>query len=238
MFNYPGSKYYLARRYPPPFYDTIIEPFAGSAQYAFRYSHKRVILVDLRKDVCALWWRLQRSTPEEILALPTFSDSELIIHDDPAFRLLMMLGTHPGDFNHNRSGTGHHRQRWDNKRKKIADGLCLIRHWEIINDDYSSVANIRATWFVDPPYQFGKSYDCPRLNYYDLSQWCLQRRGQIIVCEQYGADWLPFQNLHKPDLSLDTKYLMGRSHEVFFHRHRFRRNQGDISPVYGHGRYW
>jgi hypothetical protein len=53
-----------------------------------------------------------------------------------------------------------------------------------------------ATWFVDPPYQrAGKEYihAGDALDFPALGVWCRQRRGQALVCENVGADWLPFE---------------------------------------------
>ena len=33
----------------------------------------------------------------------------------------------------------------------------------------------------------------PRADYEALADWCRSRRGQVIVCENVGADWLPFE---------------------------------------------
>lgn len=51
------------------------------------------------------------------------------------------------------------------------------------------------TWFVDPPYQAecGGLYKHNLVDYEHLRKWCLKREGQCIVCEQSGADWLPFE---------------------------------------------
>lgn len=240
MFNYPGSKYFHAKRYPAPFYDTIIEPFAGSAQYSVLHgANRRVILVDLRKDTCDLWKTLQRATPEEILALPTFVDHEEVIHENESYKYLMLLALSRGDkLNYRYAGTGEWLKSWPAKRKKIALGLEGVRHFEIINGNYLDAPDVRATWFIDPPYEYGTKYGCPRINYSELSDWVLSRRGQVIVCEQAGAEWLPFKELHKPDQSNGYNYCMGRSIEVVFHRHTYRRGVGDVPPTYGHGRYW
>jgi 16S rRNA G966 N2-methylase RsmD len=86
--------------------------------------------------------------------------------------------------------------------KFIASNLENIKHWKIQHGDYSEIENQEATWFIDPPYQSGgyvyvasnKDWD-----YSKLSKWCTSRYGQIIVCENTKADWLPFyplRNLH------------------------------------------
>jgi site-specific DNA-adenine methylase len=81
-------------------------------------------------------------------------------------------------------------------RYRIASQLRAIRHWEIRELSYSESPDTRATWFVDPPYQsLAKVYNTPVLDYERLAQWCRDRRGLTIVCEDDSADWLPFEFL-------------------------------------------
>jgi hypothetical protein len=56
--------------------------------------------------------------------------------------------------------------------------------------------DIEATWFVDPPYnnRAGSYYIENSIDYVALGTWCHERRGQAIVCENEGADWLPFRS--------------------------------------------
>ena len=78
-------------------------------------------------------------------------------------------------------------------RSRIANQLIYIRHWSIICGDYRDAPDIEATWFVDPPYEnMGKHYRCNDIDYVELAEWCRARRGQVMVCENDGATWLPF----------------------------------------------
>ena len=74
MFYYYGAKRVLAPHYPRPQFRTVVEPFAGSAQYAVRClmegSADRAILTDLDPRVVDMWSRLLAMTPAEVLALP------------------------------------------------------------------------------------------------------------------------------------------------------------------------
>jgi hypothetical protein len=91
--------------------------------------------------------------------------------------------------------------------KQIAAVLPHVKgRVEIIEGDYTDAPDIKATWFVDPPYhvngrpqQRGMGYaegcNSDSLDYEALAKWCRRRRGQKIVCEQAGADWLPFEDL-------------------------------------------
>jgi len=55
FFYFYGGKWLAAPRYPAPRYDTIIEPFAGSAGYSLRYPDKRVVLVERDPKIAATW---------------------------------------------------------------------------------------------------------------------------------------------------------------------------------------
>jgi hypothetical protein len=68
-----------------------------------------------------------------------------------------------------------------------------IRDWTITCVDYFDMPDLEATWFVDAPYQVkGAAYPFSEMDFGELAAWCQSRRGQVIVCEEYGADWLPF----------------------------------------------
>ena len=60
---------------------------------------------------------------------------------------------------------------------------------------YHEAPDVRATWFVDPPYVgAGTHYRCSSkaIDFDHLGAWCVDRRGQVLVCENEGATWLPF----------------------------------------------
>lgn len=46
MWSYYGSKSKVIRHYPAPQFGKVIEPFAGTAQYALRYFDRDVLIVD------------------------------------------------------------------------------------------------------------------------------------------------------------------------------------------------
>lgn len=39
---------------------------------------------------------------------------------------------------------------WEISRRIFKENLYKIKHWQIINDDYSAAPDIEATWFIDP----------------------------------------------------------------------------------------
>ena len=80
----------------------------------------------------------------------------------------------------------------------IANNQYKVRHWEIINGDYTCLQNVKATYFIDPPYEYGGIYyrmNSSKIDYPILAEWCKSRNGQVIVCENTKADWLDFKTL-------------------------------------------
>ena len=82
-----------------------------------------------------------------------------------------------------------------NKKRLIAPNVMKIKHWKIQLGDYRDIPNERATWFIDPPYQNGGDYykfGNKEIDFASLADWCKLREGQVIVCENMRANWMPF----------------------------------------------
>jgi hypothetical protein len=84
---------------------------------------------------------------------------------------------------------------WGEKiRERIASQVSGIRHWTITHASYADIHDQSATWFIDPPYEVaGRAYRFHDIDYLALGDWCRSRSGQTIVCENEGAQWLPFR---------------------------------------------
>src|SRR6185436_10913618 len=81
-----------------------------------------------------------------------------------------------------------------NKMKNIANQLHKIKHWEFLHGSYEEIPNQRATWFIDPPYEFGgHAYVESDINFVVLAEWSRNRDGQVIVCENTKAAWMDFK---------------------------------------------
>ena len=211
FFTFYGGKWRAAVHYPEPMHRTIVEPFAGSAGYSLRYPHRQVVLIERDPIIAGTWRYLLRVTPEEVLGLPDVEPGQSV-DDLPLTEELRWLvgwwvnfgGTAPGKTlsSLGRSGPRGDAERyavfWGPKvRERIAAQLPAIRHWRLIEGDWSEAPDAEATWFVDPPYaEMGKyyRYGSARLDFAALAAWCRIRRGQVIVCENDGADWLPFKH--------------------------------------------
>lgn len=98
-------------------------------------------------------------------------------------------------------------------RERIARQVEAIRHWQIHEYSYENAPDVPATWFVDPPYagRAGRYYREKFTDYARLAEWSKSRQGQVIVCEQEGADWLPFRPFRNIK-ALDGKH--GRKHSA------------------------
>lgn len=206
FWNYYGAKWRDAPHYPAPRHATIIEPFAGAAGYSLRYAERRVILVEKNPIVAAVWRWLIASAPVDVLAIPEVDH----IDDLPASvcqeaRWLVGFSLNDGTTAPRKALSagrrklrekGCHFQGWcAARRARVAAQVDSVKHWRIIEGDYTAAPGIDATWFVDPPYQLAGKYYPHRLaaeDYAPLAAWCHDRKGQVIVCEAMGADWLPF----------------------------------------------
>ena len=186
----------------------IVEPFAGSAGYSLRHYSCRVVLCEIDATVAGIWDYLIRVSPREVLAIGDIpldgTVDDLKLAPEAAALVGMWLnrgvarprkspskwmrdGVRPGSF-------------WGERvRQTIASQLECIRHWEIHHCSYEQApVTGEATWFIDPPYvAAGHHYrhGTRALNYERMGEWCRSRTGQVIVCENEGATWLPFRHL-------------------------------------------
>ena len=219
FFSYIGSKYRLAKKYPSSNQDTIIEPFAGSACYALHYHWKKVKLFDKYDVVCGVWDYLIHTKQSEILALPLVDFDKTLDDYDICQEAKWLIGfwIHLSNYKPDTKWTSRaikvstgfidkngkkEKPRnfcsWTIENKnKIASQVEHIRHWEIKQDSYENINNEQATWFIDPPYQIaGKGYkeSSKNIDFKHLANWCQNRQGEVVVCENQGADWLPFEH--------------------------------------------
>lgn len=217
MFSYYGGKSKIAGAFPAPNHDYIIEPFAGAAAYSLLYFDRDVTLVEKYDVVVDIWRYLQQASPKDILSLPPIV-AKTKMHSDQLSEvennLLAFCGNRGGARPYKTAGSFKGAELWwENRKKWIADNLYRIRHWRIVQGDYTLLTNTEATWFIDPPYQNGgKRYKFNEINYGNLAEWSKARMGQVIVCENSDANWLPFEPLVR---------TIGQKHktmEVMWHR--------------------
>ena len=161
-----------------------------------------MLLNDADPVVCAVWSFLIRSTPRCIMSLPLIEPGQDVADLGVCQEARWFIGFWLNKANATPGRTlsswalKYPRQFWgEHKRQQIAEQVHFIDHWQVTDKQFYELENQTACWFIDPPYQIaGKRYRCSSkaIDYEQLGAWCSDRLGQIIVCENQGADWLPF----------------------------------------------
>lgn len=198
MFYYYGRKKQIARHYPKPFFDLIVEPFAGAAAYSLHGNNwkKQVILIEKDRRVAEIWrWLIEEATPFKIQTLPNLrvgqKSSEFlhILHaaTKMAFKYKTIKVTPVLERN------------WEISKRVMAENVHKVKHWQLIAGDYTLAPNAEATWFIDPPYKSnpgnGYAHGSAAINYAELAKWIHSRDGELICCEGEFGDYLPFRTL-------------------------------------------
>ena len=222
MFYYYGRKKQIAKYYPIPNFDTIIEPFAGSAAYSLYANNwkKQVILIEKDEKVSQIWdWLINHATVEEIKCLPDLKVGE----KSSEFLHIVHAATKMAFHFKTIKVTPVLERNWEISRRVFAENLYKIKHWQIINGDYTTAPDISATWFIDPPYKgdagLGYRHSSKMLNYENLASWAKNRKGEVIFCEGQNGDYLPFKPL------LNLKGVAGKvSKEVMFYKSEIKTN--------------
>lgn len=203
MIPYFGSKSNLAGKYPPPKHSKIIEPFAGSARYSLKYYNRDILLIDKYPVIIEIWHYLQNASENDILGLPKIQKGQKVSDftlSDIEVKFMGFLVQASQGQPRNSTGT---LNGIDVERdlKRIAKNLFKIKHWVIKEGSYEDLENEEATWFIDPPYQYGGEHQYKfgnkQIDFGKLAEWCKSRKGQSIVCETTKADWLDFKPMVK-----------------------------------------
>lgn len=202
MFSYFGSKFRLAKYYPYPKYDKIIEPFCGSAKYSLHANNwqKQVVLCDFNENIVLIWKYLINATVKDIMSLPILKEKDHLDNYNLSTGERLLIGFY---INQGATTPKYKVGKWsywnDNIRYRIARNIYKVKHWKIKHCSYDKLENYKATWFIDPPYQYC-TVKYPKqfaLSYLSLAKWCRTRNGQMIVCENSKANWMNFKPIKK-----------------------------------------
>lgn len=225
LFPFYGSKWRDARKYGAPT-GHVIEPFAGSAGYSTYYEPELVTLVDKDPILVGVWRYLIAATAEDILALPDLEPGqnidELGLPQGAAWFVGFWLNRGSASPKKTQTrwsrGTEKSQLVWGERaRERVASEVHKVDRWSIVTGDFEDAPRLpEATYFIDPPYVDKGRYYRVRLSETDyprLAEWTLGLPGRRIVCEQEGADWMPFRPL------AEIKSTRGTSREVIWDSH-------------------
>lgn len=169
---------------------------------------RRVLLYDKNPIIVGVWDFLIHASVEEIMSLPLIFDHVDDLHLPQEARWLVGFWVNKATTQPSKRPSAWMRKYGDQQmglywskpvRERIASQLRYIRDWKVSECSYERIPDMRASWFIDAPYdnQAGESYTYGRrrIDYQQLAGWCRSRSGQVIACENLGADWLPFREL-------------------------------------------
>jgi site-specific DNA-adenine methylase len=242
VIDYYGGKYRLARYYPAPVHDVIVEPFCGGAGYSLHHYNKQVHLYDLNPKVVGVWDYVIKADPNEIRALPLLGSeqrvSELQVHQEAKWLIgwwvkyacsnprLSMTSSMKAHMDLGSATAWTHR-----RREYIAQTSALVKHWKVTCASYQDIPNTRATWFIDPPYQCkaGRHYPFNAVDFGHLAEWSRSREGQVMVCENSDSEaWLPFQPFRECVGARRTGGEAKRTQEVVWYSETREPVQGEL----------
>ena len=231
FFTYYGGKYRAAPHYPKPQYGTIVEPFAGSAGYSLRYHEARVVLVERDPIIAGLWRYIVGASASDFATLPDLRAGETVDDLSVCQEAAWLIGfwLNKGAASPCKTPSAWMRSEirpnsyWGQAvRDRLVAQAGSVKHWRVIEGSYGdavvdSAAGSEVTWFVDPPYEgAGRLYRHSAVDYEHLAHWCVDRPGQVIVCENSGATWLPFEPF-RTIKSTPGSRGKGHSSEVIWH---------------------
>jgi hypothetical protein len=234
VFSYYGGKSKVIDLYPEPKHELIIEPFAGAAAYAFRWGRKSsgrsVWINDIDPITGSIWqfllspdageW-IQQHWPPAVQPggtyrsyLPDRSPTGLI----ELFRAEANQGTQGARSVHDII-TSMGAKCWPRTKGKLLEIIPEISHWRFTQRDYREIHPVDATYFIDPPYSNPAGdwyrFGTRQMDYEALSEWTLGLPGFKIVCENVGAQWLPFRELpHRRPVGIIGRYHKGGQREA------------------------
>jgi len=218
MFSYYGSKSKIVDYYPPPKFSKIIEPFAGSARYSLKYWQNDVLLLDKYPVIISIWNYLIKATKADILKLPDVKVGEKIDNFSYLSREeKWLIGFCINSGSAQPKKTAKDFNSWPESKITIANNIDKIKHWKAIVGSYEEIQNEECTWFIDPPYQIGGEWyvkSTKDIDFTKLSDWCKNRNGQVIVCENTKANWLPFKPM------IDMQGAMYKTTEAIWSNHK------------------
>ena len=209
FFSYYGSKWTGSRHYGAPRHDLVIEPFAGSAGYSTRWACRNVRLYDVSQDIYDLWSWLIGCSADDLTKIPdSFEGFSEVMSLSRGPQLLVRFWVSKGRVEASKKLSPWYFQYrnaedcrvWGaSVKRRIIRQKPILDRWSIEKKPWWEIDVEPAHWHIDPPYNnsAGSKYPCSDLDYAALAEWCRNLPGEVDVCENVGADWLPFSPLYE-----------------------------------------
>ena len=115
------------------------------------------MLVDKYHIIVRTWKWLQQCSENDIRKLPILKLGETLDNFDLSEDEKIFLGfiVQRGTTGLGKTVSSYAVDGIATQLNNVATQLHRIRHWEIMEASYEDLENEEATWFIDPPYQFG-----------------------------------------------------------------------------------
>lgn len=183
MWSYFGAKLRIVSHYPKPVYNTIIEPFAGSAPYSVKYFENDVYLYDKYPVIIGIWDYLKQCSIGDIMSLKCPARGTILNYDGydcDAQRHLIGFMIARVQRTPANTVTTFGLERFDADKKRIAANLFKIRHFKTAVASYEQTKSGIATRFIDAPYQVGGEtykFNNKRIDFNHLGLWAQEQEG-------------------------------------------------------------
>lgn len=157
MFYYYGAKNQLAKHYPSPQFNTIIEPFAGSAAYSCYHllnnPKLNAVLIDKDLKVSAAWQFLLDASYEEIINYPKPQIGEQCSD----FLIMTCAVSNASSKCKSMKFTERIDRVFEIQKKRLLKFWGIRDRIQFIQGNFIDIENRAATWFIDPPYQLNNT---------------------------------------------------------------------------------
>lgn len=138
MFSYYGTKKKIAKVYPKPLHETIIEPFAGAAMYSLYDNNweKNVILNEKYIKVYNVWdYLINQAKESDIKNLPdlvTGLNLNTITTLSDVEKDLLGFYCNPSSAQPKKTVTPRGEKGWINNKQHLLNNIHKVKHWKTL----------------------------------------------------------------------------------------------------------
>lgn len=242
LFKWFGSKWQASKHYPRVEFDTIFEPFAGSASFSLRNWQKKVHIYESNPQLIELWnWLILVAEYHDIMSIPINLPEETDIRTldiDRGAQLLMKMWQRTNNYGNcwTISPWGNKPGQWtESTRARVARDIEFVKDWKFSPVSYEE----EGTYFIDPPYLYNYRYGYNDFSYTELVgnvEKIPKTNSQVICCEAICPktgkvpNYLEFEFFKETVTSRRKEENNHHSKELLFHR-IFKNNEEDFENM-------